>query len=427
MDEAGEIRGIGCLQDASDQTAIAKDKENSEPMDASDTGLANSSDTIADQQPYSAKSSAAASSSPRTVRGSPAPRNSEFVSQVRSTPQRNNSRSSLVRMMTGTPELMRLGTPQSLSQLISNLPSSGFSFDLPDLQSPFGSGFLSPIGSAKLGKKRPLSISPLSSSSVNIDALVRQSPTSLLNYLAGSRGSSAGSFGHLSPSFYANPVFSGYNRPVISLAKAVHPAPANLPSSTAQSFTVGRERNPTAVPGQDKGIAIYGMPQVKAEPEPEVAEASCSQRAQLPHDIESSDGEGLHTDQLSYSEYSSTVTESESEPVRRLGGERRTHRIYYSYPAVEQPHNNHCLWECCEKQSESLDALVRHVNSEHIYQESRKEFVCQWRGCVREKRPFKAQYMLLVHMRRHTGEKPHKCHVRKFSSTTACCPARVGV
>ena len=160
---------------------------------------------------------------------------------------------------------------------------------------------------------------------------------------------------------------------------------------------------------------MEGLSQIKEEPQPDVAEASCSQRAQLPHDIESSDGEGAQTDQLTYSEYSSTVTESESEPAKRSSGEdRRSHRIYYSYPAVEQPHNNCCLWENCEKQSDSLDALVRHVNSEHIYQESRKDFVCQWRGCVREKRPFKAQYMLLVHMRRHTGEKPHKCHVRRF-------------
>lgn len=53
----------------------------------------------------------------------------------------------------------------------------------------------------------------------------------------------------------------------------------------------------------------------------------------------------------------------------------------------------------------------QHINSEHIHGE-RKEFVCHWGGCSRELRPFKAQYMLVVHMRRHTGEKPHKCTVR---------------
>ena len=35
--------------------------------------------------------------------------------------------------------------------------------------------------------------------------------------------------------------------------------------------------------------------------------------------------------------------------------------------------------------------------------------MCQWKDCSREEKPFKAQYMLVVHMRRHTGEKPHKC------------------
>ena len=60
---------------------------------------------------------------------------------------------------------------------------------------------------------------------------------------------------------------------------------------------------------------------------------------------------------------------------------------------------------------EPLHLLPQHINSEHIHGE-RKEFVCHWGGCSRELRPFKAQYMLVVHMRRHTGEKPHKCTVR---------------
>lgn len=64
-----------------------------------------------------------------------------------------------------------------------------------------------------------------------------------------------------------------------------------------------------------------------------------------------------------------------------------------------------------ENLREPLHLLPQHINSEHIHGE-RKEFVCHWGGCSRELRPFKAQYMLVVHMRRHTGEKPHKCTVR---------------
>lgn len=54
----------------------------------------------------------------------------------------------------------------------------------------------------------------------------------------------------------------------------------------------------------------------------------------------------------------------------------------------------------------------QHINNDHIHGE-KKEFVCRWLDCSREQKPFKAQYMLVVHMRRHTGEKPHKCTVSK--------------
>ncbi len=56
------------------------------------------------------------------------------------------------------------------------------------------------------------------------------------------------------------------------------------------------------------------------------------------------------------------------------------------------------------------ERLVRHLNGDHIGA-SKKSFVCSWEGCSRGGKPFKAQYMLVVHMRRHTGEKPHRCTV----------------
>lgn len=56
----------------------------------------------------------------------------------------------------------------------------------------------------------------------------------------------------------------------------------------------------------------------------------------------------------------------------------------------------------------------QHLSSDHIGS-NKKSFVCQWKECCREEKPFKAQYMLVVHMRRHTGEKPHRCSVRKWS------------
>ena len=318
------------------------------------------------------------------------------------------------------------GTPNSVSQLF-NLPSSAFSLDGIDFPSGLGSGQFSPLTSARLGRKRNLSISPLSSSSLDLNNLIRTSPTSLVNYITNSRGSSAGSMGHLSPSLLANHALfqPPYNRPLLSLRNAAHPQP---------NTTALNGRKSESVPNEAEAVHIK-----KEATEEEVMQngADCC-RAQLTalvkqehaHLYETgtstenskglhvgiletvqeeggiSDDEGMQTDPT---DYSSAITENESELDSKQ--REKPKRIYYSYPSSEEPHNNRCRWLDCNRQCETLEDLVRHVNSDHIYRDSRKEFVCCWSGCVRERRPFKAQYMLLVHMRRHTGEKPHKCSV----------------
>lgn len=67
-----------------------------------------------------------------------------------------------------------------------------------------------------------------------------------------------------------------------------------------------------------------------------------------------------------------------------------------------------CHWKGCSKEFSTQEELVKHITTDHI-QVNKKSFVCKWKDCTREEKPFKAQYMLVVHMRRHTGEKPHKC------------------
>ncbi|KAI1289194.1 Zinc finger protein [Halotydeus destructor] len=67
-----------------------------------------------------------------------------------------------------------------------------------------------------------------------------------------------------------------------------------------------------------------------------------------------------------------------------------------------------CHWTSCSLEFNSQADLVKHINNDHIHG-SKKDFKCRWADCSRLEKPFKAQYMLVVHMRRHTGEKPHKC------------------
>ena len=69
-----------------------------------------------------------------------------------------------------------------------------------------------------------------------------------------------------------------------------------------------------------------------------------------------------------------------------------------------------CHWKDCTIEFSTQIDLVKHINNDHIHA-NKKSFVCHWENCSRSEKPFKAQYMLVVHMRRHTGEKPHQCTV----------------
>ena len=88
---------------------------------------------------------------------------------------------------------------------------------------------------------------------------------------------------------------------------------------------------------------------------------------------------------------------------------RRDH--YFKYSKYEAPHYNQCLWQGCSRQFGSLHSLVLHIKESHVEMESCEKFACMWKGCARGQEPFRARHMLLVHMRRHTGERPHRCEV----------------
>lgn len=63
-----------------------------------------------------------------------------------------------------------------------------------------------------------------------------------------------------------------------------------------------------------------------------------------------------------------------------------------------------CHWEGCGplEFNDHLE-LVKHVANEHINKDKKAPHICRWPNCLRNLKPFKANYMLDVHVRCHTG------------------------
>ncbi|XP_072549191.1 zinc finger protein GLIS2b [Salminus brasiliensis] len=68
-----------------------------------------------------------------------------------------------------------------------------------------------------------------------------------------------------------------------------------------------------------------------------------------------------------------------------------------------------CRWRKCHLLFDSLQDLVDHVNDFHVKPEKDSGYCCHWEGCARKGRGFNARYKMLIHIRTHTNEKPHRC------------------
>ncbi|XP_040057925.2 zinc finger protein GLI2a [Gasterosteus aculeatus] len=276
---------------------------------------------------------------------------------------------------------------------------------LPEYISPMDvSRFSSPRLTPRLSRKRALSISPLSDASIDLQTMIRTSPNSLVAYINNSRSSSAASssYGHLSvggisPSFSfphpINPVAYqqllshqrslnafGHTPPLIhpspsSFSARQHPLAASPMTTSHNTSSSEANQNASGDPAVSSTVNPLSTKRSKVKTEAE---------GPLPISPSSQDHCGGILDL--------------SEDLDKDECKQEPEAIY----------ETNCHWEGCSKEYDTQDQLVHHINNDHIHGE-KKEFVCRWEECSREQKPFKAQYMLVVHMRRHTGEKPHKC------------------
>ncbi|KAI7808193.1 zinc finger protein GLI1 [Triplophysa rosa] len=246
--------------------------------------------------------------------------------------------------------------------------------------------FATPRSMLKLSKKRALSISPLSDASVDLQTVIRTSPNSLVAFVNSRCGqNAASSYGHLSvgsmsPSLGYSSSMNYQSRPQGNIYSSPHSHPT--PSCHGPSLRLA-PHNPR----------LHVTPKhTHLKTEPVLGSVMDSIKNLEEHsegDVASPSSSGTQDPLLGLLEGRDDLDKEEK-------------------PEPEAIYETNCHWESCSKEFDTQEQLVHHINNEHIHGE-KKEFVCHWQDCSREQRPFKAQYMLVVHMRRHTGEKPHKC------------------
>nr|XP_040043675.1 zinc finger protein GLI2-like [Gasterosteus aculeatus aculeatus] len=261
---------------------------------------------------------------------------------------------------------------------------------------PSASRFSRPRTPPRPSRKRALSMSPLSEASIDLHAMIRSSPSSLVAYINSSRSGSASSssYGHLSvggfsPSFpFPPPINPMAYQQLLAQHRGLNAFGYTPPLLQAPpSFCGPQPGLGPPLHGRDLQTKNHsGEPAVSSTVEPAVTKRS-----------------KVKTEAERWRPLSPCSPVHRGPPDRKDEAERDECK-----PEAEAAYETDCHWDGCSREHENQEQLVQHINNHHIHGE-KKEFVCRWDACSREQKPFKAQYMLVVHMRRHTGEKPHKC------------------
>ncbi|XP_069086896.1 zinc finger protein GLI1 [Pleurodeles waltl] len=276
------------------------------------------------------------------------------------------------------------------ANLMSSYHGCGMAQPNEHIITPDGSRYSTPRNSMKLNKKRALSISPLSDASVDLQTVIRTSPNSLVAFINSRCSSANGSYGHLS---------IGTISPSLGYQSYL-----GHPKGQGSSFA-----NNPAMPYMGHLDHYHSRAGGMAQHPPVRSSAKHCQMKLEPLGTPGLDSlNGKCLEERSEGDVSSPASTGTQDPLLGMLDGRDDLDKEDGKLEADVVYETNCHWEGCSKEFDLQEQLVHHINNEHIHGE-KKEFVCHWLDCSREQRPFKAQYMLVVHMRRHTGEKPHKC------------------
>ncbi|KAM6449755.1 transcriptional activator GLI3 isoform 1-T2 [Liasis olivaceus] len=272
--------------------------------------------------------------------------------------------------------------------------------------------FPSPRLPTRPSRKRTLSLSPLSDHSFDLQTMIRTSPNSLVTILNNSRSSSSasGSYGHLSASAISPALSFTYpptpvslqqmHQQIISRQQSLGSAFGHSPPLIHPAPTFPTQRPIPGIPNVLNPVQVSSGPSEAAQQSKPTSESAVS-----------STGDPMHNKRSKIKpddDLPSPGAGSMQEPPEGMTSVKEEGEKDESKQEPEVVYETNCHWEGCSREFDMQEQLVHHINNDHIHGE-KKEFVCRWLDCSREQKPFKAQYMLVVHMRRHTGEKPHKC------------------
>ncbi|TRY84838.1 hypothetical protein DNTS_002281, partial [Danionella cerebrum] len=297
------------------------------------------------------------------------------------------------------------------------LMQTGTASHLPDYMSPVDmSRFPSPRLTPRVSRKRALSISPASDASIDLQTMIRTSPNSLVAYINNSRSSSAASssYGHLSVGAIS-PSFT-FPHPITPVA--YHQLLSQQRGLNAFGHTPPLLQPPPVLSSRQQTLGTTAAGVAAAAAAALTSSSSSNNSSSIHSSTEASQnagGDPAVSSTVNPMIFKRSKVKTEADGPRPISPGSQDHlelREELDKDECKQEpeavYETNCHWDGCSKEYDTQDQLVHHINNDHIHGE-KKEFVCRWDECSREQKPFKAQYMLVVHMRRHTGEKPHKC------------------